>query len=119
MANYIDKYKIKDEGLQLEGSKPEKAIEFYKSVLQIEPIIYCEDRWVEFQCGNKIALYNKKFDEKKIRENIQYLKELNNSLKDSIKEIKSIFEKINENKEEIKKKIQNVFTKLRTELNKY
>ena len=55
--------------------------------------------------------------ENKIRENIQYLKELNNSLKDSIKEIKSIFEKINENKEEIKKKIQNVFTKLRTELN--
>ena len=46
-----------------------KSIEFYKSVLQIEPIIYCEDRWVEFECGNKIALYNKLFDEKKIKEN--------------------------------------------------
>ena len=58
-------------------------------------------------------------DEKinKIKENIQYLKELNNSLKDSINEIKSIFEKINENKEEIKTSIQKVFTKLRTELN--
>ena len=54
----------------------------------------------------------------KIKENTQYLKELNNSLQDSIKEIKSIIEKINENKEEIKTKIQNVFTKIRNELNK-
>ncbi len=46
-----------------------KSIEFYKKVLQIEPIIYCEGRWVEFECGNKLALYNKKFDEKKIIEN--------------------------------------------------
>ena len=35
-----------------------KSIEFYKSVLQIEPIIYCEDRWVEFECGNKIATFD-------------------------------------------------------------
>ena len=45
-----------------------KSIEFYKEVLQIEPIVFCEDRWVEFECGNKIALYNKKFDEKRIKE---------------------------------------------------
>ena len=46
-----------------------KSIEFYKEVLQIEPKIFCENRWVEFECGNKIALYNKLFDEKKIRDN--------------------------------------------------
>lgn len=45
-----------------------KSIEFYKEVLQIEPIVFCEDRWVEFECGNKIALYNKKFDEKRIKD---------------------------------------------------
>ena len=45
-----------------------KSIEFYKEVLQIEPIIYCEGRWVEFECGNKIALYNKKIDEKRIKD---------------------------------------------------
>ena len=35
-----------------------KSVEFYKNILQIEPIIYCENRWVEFECGNKIAIYN-------------------------------------------------------------
>ena len=46
-----------------------KSIDFYKKVLQIEPTIYCEDRWVEFACGNKIAIYNKKYDEKIIKDN--------------------------------------------------
>ena len=47
----------------------DKSIEFYKKVLQIEPFVFCEGRWVEFECGNRIALYNKKFDEKKINDN--------------------------------------------------
>lgn len=46
-----------------------KSINFYKKVLQIEPIVFCENRWVEFELGNKIALYNKKFDEQKIKNN--------------------------------------------------
>ena len=46
-----------------------KSINFYKEVLQIEPIVFCENRWVEFELGNKIALYNKKFDEQKIKDN--------------------------------------------------
>lgn len=46
-----------------------KSINFYKKVLQIEPIVFCEKRWVEFELGNKIALYNKKFDEQKIKDN--------------------------------------------------
>ena len=54
----------------------------------------------------------------KINENIKNLKEISNTLQKSIEELKSIFEKINENKEEIKSKIQNVFTKIRNELNK-
>ena len=53
----------------------------------------------------------------KIEENIKYLKELSNTLQKSIDELKNIFEKINENKEKIKLKIQNVFTKIRNELN--
>ncbi len=44
-----------------------KSINFYKKVLQIEPIVFCENRWVELE--NKIALYNKKFDEQKIKDN--------------------------------------------------
>lgn len=46
-----------------------KSINFYKKVLQIEPIVFSENRWVEFELGNKIALYNKKFDEQKIKDN--------------------------------------------------
>ena len=46
-----------------------KSINFYKKVLQIELIVFCENRWVEFELGNKIALYNKKFDEQKIKDN--------------------------------------------------
>lgn len=43
MANYMDKYKIKDEGLKLERSEPEKAIEFYKELLTHEYFI--NDFW--------------------------------------------------------------------------
>ena len=53
----------------------------------------------------------------KIKENIKYLEELYNSVQDSINEIKNIYNSINGKKEEIKIKIQQVFTKLRKELN--
>ena len=59
-------------------------------------------------------------DEKKnnIDSNINYLKELSGELDKSIQELKNIFEKINKSKEELKTQIQNVFTKIRNELNK-
>ncbi len=50
----------------IETSDFDKSIEFYKKILQVDPIIYCEGRWIEFDVGNKISLYNKKFDEKLI-----------------------------------------------------
>ena len=58
-------------------------------------------------------------DEKKnkIEENIKYLKELSNSLQKTIEELKNVFGNINENKEEVKLEIQNIFTKIRNELN--
>ena len=43
MANYIDKYKIKDEGLKLEKTEPEKAIDYYKELLAHEYFI--NDFW--------------------------------------------------------------------------
>lgn len=39
-----------------------KSIEFYKLLLQEEPRHANDDRWVQF--SNKIALYNKAYDEK-------------------------------------------------------
>ena len=54
---------------------------------------------------------------KKIEENIKYLKDVSNTLEKSIDELKALFEKIKKNKDEIKIKIQNIFTKIRNELN--
>ena len=60
---------------------------------------------------------NKRGEKNKINENIKNLKDISSTLQKSIEELKSIFAKINENKEEIKLKIQNIFTKIRNELN--
>lgn len=43
MANYIDKYNLKDEGLKLEKSEPEKAIKYYEKLLSHEYFI--NDFW--------------------------------------------------------------------------
>ena len=59
----------------------------------------------------------KRWKKKKLKENIQYLEELFNTLQESINNLKIFFEKINKDKEELKKKIQIIFTKIRNELN--
>lgn len=46
----------------------EKSLNFYKLLLQKEPLYRNSDRWIAFGCGNQIALYNKKYDEKLLRE---------------------------------------------------
>ena len=66
-----------------------KSINFYKKVLQIEPIVFCENRWVEFELGNKIALYNKKFDEQKIKDNSNIEKNYNKAYIDDFNSKKS------------------------------
>ena len=53
----------------------------------------------------------------KLEENIQYLESLSKQLDYSINQIRKIYEEMNEEKENIKIKIQNIFTKIRTELN--
>ena len=53
-----------------------------------------------------------------LSENLKSLENFSLSLQNSIKEIKIIFEKINENKENIKMKIQQIFTKIRNQVNK-
>lgn len=45
-----------------------KSLNFYKSILQCEPVYYNDDRWVAFDCGSQIALYNKKYDEVLLKE---------------------------------------------------
>ena len=53
----------------------------------------------------------------KLNENIKMLEKLSENIVDSINELKEIIEKKDKNKEELIIKIQNIFTKLRNELN--
>ncbi len=61
MVSYIDKYEIKDKGLKLEKSEPEKAIDFYKILLNHECFI--NDFW---PYRRLVLMYKKtrQFDEK-------------------------------------------------------
>lgn len=73
----------------IETEEFNKSINFYKKVLQIEPIVFCENRWVEFEVGNKIALYNKKFDEQKIKDNSNIQENYNKAYIDDFNSKKS------------------------------
>ena len=53
----------------------------------------------------------------KLKENIKILENLSINFKQSIEDLKNLFEKINADKEKLKTTIQNIFTKLRNELN--
>lgn len=44
----------------------QKALNFYKTLLQEEPVYANDDRWISFACG--ISLYNKQYDERLIKE---------------------------------------------------
>lgn len=43
-------------------SDMETSLQFYRSLLQQEPLYANDDRWVCFDCGNMFALYNKQYD---------------------------------------------------------
>ena len=40
-----------------------KSIHFFEKLLQSKPLYANDDRWVTFDCGNILSLYNKKYDE--------------------------------------------------------
>ena len=40
-----------------------KSMDFYELLLQSKPVHANNDRWVTFDCGNSISLYNKEYDE--------------------------------------------------------
>ena len=67
----------------IETNKFKEVVDFYEKILQIKPNLYTKDRWVEFECGNKLSIYNRKFDEDKIKNknnvnyNEAYIKDFN------------------------------------------
>lgn len=44
-------------------SDMQKSLEFYKALLQKEPLYANGDRWITFDCGNSLSLYNRRYDE--------------------------------------------------------
>lgn len=47
-------------------SNMQKSLNFYKALLQKEPLYSNDDKWIIFECGNVFSLYNKSYDEKLI-----------------------------------------------------
>lgn len=47
----------------------QNSLNFYKKILQREPLFANEDRWITFDCGNFLSLYNKQYDKILIEKN--------------------------------------------------
>ncbi|WP_027090375.1 VOC family protein [Thomasclavelia saccharogumia] len=48
----------------------EKSLAFYKSLLNQEPLYCNDDRWITFDCGNYLSLYNKQYDIDLVKNNL-------------------------------------------------
>ena len=68
----------------IETDKFDEVVEFYEKIFQTKGNIYTKNRWIEFDFGNKLAIYNRLYDEKKIKSeelkdcyNDEYIKNFN------------------------------------------
>lgn len=50
----------------IETDKFDEVVEFYEKIFQVKGNTYTKNRWIEFDFGNKLAIYNRLYDEKKI-----------------------------------------------------
>lgn len=48
--------------------KIKKSLLFYTKFLDKEPLFSNDNRWITFDCGNSLSLYNKAYDERIIEE---------------------------------------------------
>ena len=68
----------------IETDKFDEVVEFYEKIFQTKGNVYTKNRWIEFDFGNKLAIYNRLYDEKKIKSeelkdcyNDEYIKNFN------------------------------------------
>lgn len=54
----------------IETDKFNEMVSFYEKVFKEKAIVYTENRWVEFDFGNKLSIYNRLYDEKEIKDNM-------------------------------------------------
>lgn len=53
----------------IETDKFEEVVNFYEEIFQVKGNVYTKNRWIEFDYGNKLAIYNRQYDIEKIDEN--------------------------------------------------
>lgn len=70
----------------IETDKFNKVVDFYEKVFQIKGNVYTKNRWVEFDFGNKLSVYNRQYDVETIKENIN--KNYNQSFIENFKQNK-------------------------------
>ena len=68
----------------IETDKFDAVVEFYEKIFQVKGNIYTKNRWIEFDFGNKLSIYNRLYDEEKIKSenlkdcyNDEYIKNFN------------------------------------------
>lgn len=71
-------------GTYIETDKFDEVVKFYEKIFQVKGKVYTKNRWVEFDFGNKLAIYNRLYDEEKIKNkdlndcyNDEYIKNFN------------------------------------------
>ncbi len=52
----------------IETDKFNEVVDFYEKVFETKGNIYTENRWVEFNLGNKLSIYNRLYDVEKINQ---------------------------------------------------
>lgn len=53
--------------IYIETDKFDKVVNFYEKVFEKKGSVFTKNRWTEFNFGNKLSIYNKLYDEEKIK----------------------------------------------------
>lgn len=96
----------------IETDKFDEMVNFYEKIFEIKGNVYTENRWIEFDYGNKLAIYNRQYDIEKINKNktennfsktyIENFKKSNNENKNNIITLNFYAENLNKEYERIK-----------------
>lgn len=84
---------MKLESIYIECKNFNKSTLFYEQLLNMKPIVFTKDRYVVFDCGNRICLYNPKYDNNIIKKTKDTSKNFNDEY------LKNFKERFNEKKE--------------------
>lgn len=55
--------------IYIETDKFDEVVNFYEKIFQKKGSVYTKNRWIEFDFGNKLSIYNRLYDVEKIKSN--------------------------------------------------